>query len=248
MAASTADAFGGAPLRARLQGSLRRLGGVAAWRSPLALAVASGRLRLATIRRSTKRPRGRATNPPGRRRRIADLLVAAVRLRRLAPGAGPPELGPAPDLRPSRSTGRGCPCEPAAGAARLTASWLATCPDAGPELAVRVGLGGSVGDCMRNWLRARRSVPSSIEVAGAAALVRLAARLRRLGLRWARGDLGRRPGHGRLCWVGRHLGDAAGRRPCDAGRWSEPGWTRLELAPRLRRPGVGAAPGPLAAG
>lgn len=40
MAASTADAFGGSPLRARLQGSLRRLGGVAALALAVGLAVA----------------------------------------------------------------------------------------------------------------------------------------------------------------------------------------------------------------
>ena len=237
MAASTADAFAGAPLRnagARQPAPARRH---RRW-WPLAIAPRRG-LWGFDWRDPSLNQASRAAGPqPGRARRRLRRRPAlpAVRPRRLAAGAGGAELGRCGWRSAGRSPGRGCrssacrwrcwrwpaflamPAAPAAGA------WPLRAGSAGPSATCN-GAGSSRGSAR----------PASPPPASAPALLLC---ITALGRALGRGPVGRRQGRrAARSGSGAALGDAAGAATLRSGRLVRDGMRGIELA-RRRRPGA----------
>ena len=157
MAASTADAFAGAPLRTRLRGSLRRLGGVAA-RGPGGRPGrgAAGASTGATPRlnQATAQPVRNPAGPLGAY--AADLLYQLFGLAAWLPVLVSPELGRAADAAAGRSPGPGCRSSACRWRCWHWPRFLAALPPLSPDAwPLRAGLGGAVGDLQWRWLEPR---------------------------------------------------------------------------------------------
>ena len=238
MAASTADAFGGAPWLARLRSSLRRLGGVAAVALALALTVALFGFdwRDPSLNQATAHV---VHNPAG----LAGAYAADLLYQLFGFAAWLPVLV-------SLSWGvRLTFGRPLAWAwvpvlslplALLSLSaFLATLPLLPTATwPLRVGLGGAVGDLQWRWLE---PLIGARAFAGGSFVLALLLGFTALGLRWAEGIWAAGRVMAGSLWVGRHLGDAAGAATLRSGRLVRQGW--LELATRLRRPSERPTPG-----
>ena len=117
MAASTADAFAGAPLRTRLRGSLRRLGGILLLAMGIGLAVALWGFdwRDPSLNQATA-PAGAQPGRPARGL-CGRPALSAVRPCGLAARAGVHELGRAADAGPTARLALAADLQPAAGTA-----------------------------------------------------------------------------------------------------------------------------------
>jgi DNA segregation ATPase FtsK/SpoIIIE, S-DNA-T family len=233
MAASTADAFGGAPLR-RLRGSLRRLGGVLLIAVAVALAVALFGFdwRDPSLNQATAHA---VRNPAGvGGAYAADLLYQLFGLAAWLPVL----VGLSWGLRMALARPFGWPWLPILSlplAILAAAAFLATLPLLPPaSWPLRVGLGGAVGDLQWRWwepsLGNRWFALASLAVA-------LLLGCTALGVRWAEGIWAAGKVAAGSLWVGRRLGDAAGAATVGSGRLVRDGWRGLELG-RRRRPGM----------
>src|SRR4051812_24392387 len=233
MAASTADAFGGAPLR-RLRGSLRRLGGILLIAVAVALAVALFGFdwRDPSLNQATAHA---VRNPVGLGGAYAaDLLYQLFGLAAWLPVL----VGLSWGLRMALARPFGWPWLPILSlplAILAAAAFLATLPLLPPaSWPLRVGLGGAVGDLQWRWwepsLGNRWFALASLAVA-------LLLGCTALGVRWAEGIWAAGKVAAGSLWVGRRLGDAAGAATVGSGRLVRDGWRGLELG-RQRRPGM----------
>ncbi|MGD9507241.1 MAG: DNA translocase FtsK 4TM domain-containing protein [Geminicoccaceae bacterium] len=232
MAATTADAFAGMRLRARLRGSLVRLGGVLLIAGAVALAVALYGFdwRDPSLNQATSAGVQNPTGLPGAY--TADLLYQLFGLAAWLPVVTGLSWG----LRLALGRMLRWPWLPVLGlplALLALAAFLAVLPPLPPERwPLQAGLGGAVGDLQWRWFEPMLgSLPYAI-LAGVSSLLLV---VTALGVRlgeglWAAGKLAA----GSL-WVGRRLGDAAGAATLSSGRMVRDGWRGMELG-RLRRP------------
>jgi DNA segregation ATPase FtsK/SpoIIIE, S-DNA-T family len=231
-AASTADAFDGVPLRARLRGALGRLAGTAVVAAALGLAVAlfgfdwhDPSFNQATAR-AVRNPAG----PIGAY--VADLLYQLFGLASWLLVAAGLSWG----TRLALGRPLAWPWLPVLSlplALLSLAALLATLPMLPAESwPLRVGLGGAVGDLEWRWLEPplgeRGFATGSLVLA-------LLLGLTALGVRWAEGIWAAGKVAAASLWVGRHLSDAAGAATVRSGRLVRDGWRGMELS-RLRRP------------
>ncbi len=238
MAASTADAFGGSPLWARLQGSLRRLGGVAAVVVAVALAVALVGFdwRDPSLNQATAQAVHNPVGPMGAY--AADLLYQLFGFAAWVPVVVSLSWG----VRLVVGKSLRWPWVPVLSlplAMLCLAAFLATLPLLpAASWPLRVGLGGAVGDLQWRWFE---PLLGQRGFAGASLVLAVLLGFTALGIRWAEGIWAA----GRLLagslWVGRRLGDAAGAATIGSGRLAKRGWSGIEL-PRLRRPSQPSEP------
>ncbi|MFZ1426598.1 MAG: DNA translocase FtsK 4TM domain-containing protein, partial [Geminicoccaceae bacterium] len=184
MAASTADAFGGSPLRARLQGSLRRLGGVAAVVLAVALAVAliGFNWRDPSLNQATAQLVNNPVGPFGAY--AADLLYQLFGFAAWVPVMVSLSWG----LRLVVGRPLRWPWVPVLSlplAMLGLAAFLATLPLLpAASWPLRVGLGGAVGDLQWRWFE---PLLGQRVFAGASLILAVLLGFTALGIRWAEG-------------------------------------------------------------
>jgi S-DNA-T family DNA segregation ATPase FtsK/SpoIIIE len=231
-AASTANAFAGVPLRARLRGAFGRLAGVAVVAAALGLAVAlvgfdwhDPSFNQATAR-AVRNPAGAVGA------HAADLLYQLFGFASWLLVAAGLSWG----TRLTLGRPLAWPWLPVLSlplALLGLAAFLATLPMLPAEAwPLRVGLGGAVGDLEWRWLEP--SLGGRGFAIGSLALALLLG-LTALGIRWAEGIWAAGKVAAASLWVGRHLSDAAGAATVRSGRLVRDGWRGMELS-RLRRP------------
>ena len=240
MAASTADAFAGAPLRNRVRGSLRRLGGIALVVAAIALAVALWGFdwRDPSLNQASLQPVRNPAGPMGAY--AADLFYQLFGLAAWLPVVVAASWG----LRLALGRRLAWPWLPIFSlplALLALAAFLACLPPLPPESwPLRAGMGGAVGDLQWRWLEPRLGTAGFAAASfGAAFLACITA----LGVRWAEGLWAAGKVAGGSLWVGRRLGDAAGVATLASGRLVRDGMRGIDLA-RRRRPGVPAPAAP----
>ncbi len=237
MAASTADAFAGAPLHTRLRASLRRLGGVVLVVAAVGLAVALWGFdwRDPSLNQASLEP---VHNPAGAAGAYAaDLLYQLFGLAAWLPVLVAASWG----VRLAAGRRLAWPWLPIFSlplALLALAAFLAALPPLPPaSWPLRAGMGGAVGDLQWRWLEPRLGTMGF----GAASLVAaLLACVTALGVRWAEGLWAAGKLAAGSLWVGRRLGDAAGVATLASGRLVRDGMRGIDLA-RRRRP-AGAIP------
>ncbi|HEX6010842.1 MAG TPA: DNA translocase FtsK 4TM domain-containing protein, partial [Geminicoccaceae bacterium] len=231
-AASTADAFGGVPLRARLRGAFGRLAGVAVVAAALGLAVAliGFDWHDPSFNQATAQAVRNPVGPVGAY--AADLLYQLFGLASWLLVAAGLSWG----TRLALGRRLAWPWLPVLSlplALLGLTAFLATLPMLPPEAwPLRVGLGGAVGDLEWRWLEP--SLGARGFAIGSLALALLLG-LTALGIRWAEGIWAAGKVAAASLWVGRHLSDAAGAATVRSGRLVRDGWRGMELS-RLRRP------------
>ena len=232
MAATTADAFAGMRLRARLRGSLVRLGGVLLIAGAVALAVALYGFdwRDPSLNQATSAAVQNPAGLPGAY--TADLLYQLFGLAAWLPVVAGLSWG----LRLALGRTLSWPWLPVLSlplALLALAAFLAVLPPMPPERwPLQAGLGGAVGDLQWRWFEPVLGNSLYAPVSLAVALVLLVTALG-IGLGeslWAAGKVAA----GSL-WVGRRLGDAAGAATLSSGRLVRDGWRGIDLV-RRRRP------------
>ena len=243
MAATTADAFAGMRLRARLRGSFLRLGGVALIAAAVALAIALVGFdwRDPSLNQATAAVVRNPIGLPGAY--AADLLYQLFGLAAWLLVAAVLSWG----LRLALRRSLGWPWLPVFSlplALLALAAFLAVLPPLPPaRWPLQAGLGGAVGDLQWHWLEPVLGAPLYPAASLAAALL-LA--ITALGVRWGEGTWAAgRVATGSL-WVGRRLGDAAGAATLGSGRLVRDGWRGMDLSFRRRPSEVPAEPEPQA--
>ena len=232
MAATTADAFVGMRLRARVRGSLMRLGGVVLIAAAVALAVALYGFdwRDPSLNQATSAVVHNPAGLPGAY--VADLLYQLFGLAAWLPVLVGLSWGVR--LALSRRLPSVWLCVLSLPLALLAlAAFLAVLPPLPPaSWPLQAGLGGAVGDLQWRWLEPRLGENA---FAAATLVACLLFAITALGLRWGEGIWAAGKVATGSLWVGRRLGDAAGAATLGSGRLVRDGWRGLELA-RRRRP------------
>ncbi|MFO1048301.1 MAG: DNA translocase FtsK 4TM domain-containing protein [Geminicoccaceae bacterium] len=243
MAATTADAFAGMRLRARLRGSFLRLGGVLLIAAAVALAIALVGFdwRDPSLNQATAAVVHNPIGLPGAY--AADLLYQLFGLAAWLLVAAVLSWG----LRLALRRPLSWPWLPVFSlplALLALAAFLAVLPPLPPaRWPLQAGLGGAVGDLQWHWLEPVMGAQLYPAVSLVAALL-LA--ITALGVRWGEGTWAAgRVATGSL-WVGRRLGDAAGAATLGSGRLVRDGWRGMDLSFRRRPSEAPAEPEPQA--
>ena len=237
MAASTADAFAGAPVAVAGCAAACAVSAAPAHRAggrPLAVALCSASIwRDPSLNQATAQP---CTTRPG----LAGAYAADLLYQLFGFAAWLPVLvGLSWGLRLALGRPLAWPWLPILSLPLALLAWPPFWPRCRccrcASWPLRVGLGGAVGDLQ--WRCARAADRASAASPPAAWCWRCCSACTALGLRWAEGIWAAgRVAAGSL-WVGRQLGDAAGAgRPSRSGRLVRDGWRGLELAPPSARP------------
>ena len=233
MAASTADAFAGAPLRTRLRGSLRRLGGILLLAMGIGLAVALWGFdwRDPSLNQAAARLVRNPAGPLGAH--AADLLYQLFGLAAWLPVLVSMSWG----VRLMLGRPLAWPWLPIFSlplALLALTAFLSVLPPLSPDAwPLRAGLGGAVGDLQWRWFEPRLGGRG---FAAASLVVAVLVCFTALGVRWAEGIWAAGKLAAGSLWVGRRLGDAAGAATLTSGRLVRDGIRGIDLA-RRRRPG-----------